>query len=212
VIPEKCNACGLCTQSCPTKAITIKRNKATIDSILCIGCGVCVPKCPTEALDLKNFTTEQLNAQIQATCQGEGDTPRILAFLEKTTAYGSADLAGQTRVNYTPNVRIINVPSAGRIGIKQVLHAFAAGADGVIFIEGDDSLFREDLIRDHVIQLKKELGKYGVESLRLASTTTTLPQYDKVVNLFETLSQRLSTLGRLPEEKRKKIADHLGGE
>jgi hypothetical protein len=62
-----------------------------------------------------------------------------------------------------------------------------------------------------VVQLKKELSKYGVESLRLASTTTTLPQYDKVVNLFQTLTQRLSTLGRLPEEKRKKIAQHLGG-
>jgi heterodisulfide reductase subunit A len=211
LIPEKCNACGLCLQVCPTKAISIKRNRVTIDSILCTGCGICVPKCPTEAIDLKNFTNEQLTAQIQATCQGEGNEPRILAFLEKTTAYGSADLAGQTRVNYTPNVRIINVPSAGRIGIKHVLQAFAAGADGIIFIEGDDSLFREDLIRDHVIQLKKELGKCGVESLRLASTTTTLPQYDKVVNLFETLSQRLSTLGRLPEEKRKKIAEHIGG-
>jgi heterodisulfide reductase subunit A len=209
--PEKCNACGLCIPVCPTKAISAKRKGVVIDSILCIGCGICVPKCPTEAIDLKNLTNEQLTAQIQLTCQGEGDEPRILAFLEKTTAYGSADLAGQTRVNYTPDVRIISVPSAGRVGAKHVLQAFAAGADGIVFIEGDDSPFREDLIRDHVIQLKKEMGKYGVESLRLASTTTTLPQYDKVVNLFETLSQRLSTLGRLPEEKRKKIAEHLGG-
>jgi heterodisulfide reductase subunit A len=211
IIPEKCTACGLCIPSCPTKAISVKHKGVAVDSILCIGCGICVPKCPTEAIDLKNLTNDQLTAQIQLTCQGKGDQPIILAFLEKTTAYGSADLAGQTRVNYTPNVRIISVPSAGRVGIKHVLQAFAAGADGVVFIEGDDSLFREDLIRDHVIQIKKELGKYGVESLRLASTTTTLPQYDKVVNLFETLNQRLSTLGRLPTEKRKKIAEHLGG-
>lgn len=211
IIPEKCNACGLCITSCPMKAISAKHKGVAIDSILCNGCGICVPKCPTDAIDLKNLTNDQLTAQIQAICGGGGDQPKILAFLEKTTAYGSADLAGQTRVNYTPNVRIITVPSAGRVGIRHVLEAFAAGADGVIFIEGDDSLFREDLIRDHVISLKKDLGKYGIESLRLASTTTTLPQYDKVVNLFETLNQRLSTLGRLPEEKRKKIAKHLGG-
>ncbi len=211
IILQKCNECGLCIMVCPTKAITARKKGVEIDSISCIGCGICVPKCPTEAIDLKNSTNDQLTAQIQATCQEEGNQPRILAFLEKTTAYGSADLAGQTRVGYTPYVRVINVPSAGRVGVKHVMQAFAAGADGIIFIEGDDSPFREDLIRDHVNELKKQMGKFGIESLRLTSTTTTLPQYDKVVNLFEIFSQRIEKLGRLAEEKRKKICEQLEG-
>ena len=211
IIAEKCNSCGVCIQACPSKAISATSKGVAVNSISCTGCGICVPKCPTEAVDLKNSTNDQLTAQIQATCQEEGDQPRILAFLEKTTAYGSADLAGQTRVNYTPNVKVINVPSAGRVGLKHLMQAFAAGADGVIFIEGDDSPFREDLIRDHVNSLKKELGTYGVESLRLTSTTTTLPQYDKVVNLFETFSQRITKMGRLAGEKRQKIREHIGG-
>jgi heterodisulfide reductase subunit A len=210
IIVEKCNNCGECIKWCPAKAIVKASKDVTVNSISCTGCGICVPKCPTEAIDLKSSSDNQLIAQIEGTATGEGDQPRILAFLEKTTAYGSADLAGQTRVNYVPNVRIISVPSTGRIGLKAVLHGFAAGADGIIFIEGDDSPFREDNVRDHVVELKKELGKYGVESLRLASTTTTLPQYDKIVNLFETFSQRLTKLGRLPEDKRQKIRETLG--
>jgi coenzyme F420-reducing hydrogenase delta subunit len=95
--------------------------------------------------------------------------------------------------------------------LKHVLHAFASGADGIIFIEGDDSPFREEGIRDHVNSMKKELGKFGVESLRVVSMTTTLPQYDKVVNLFQTFDERISKMGRIAPEKRKKIAEALIG-
>jgi heterodisulfide reductase subunit A len=160
---------------------------------------------------LKQSTDAELTAQIQGTCETDGDKPRILAFLEKTTAYGSADLAGQTRIQYTPDVRIIAVPSAGRVGLKHVLTAFASGADGLIFIEGDDSPFREDGVRDHVNNMKKELGKFGIESLRLVSMTTTLPQFDKVVNLFQTFDERVTKMGRIAPEKRKKILEALGG-
>jgi len=211
IIPEKCNSCGECIKHCPTKAIEPTPKGVFINSISCTGCGICVPKCPTEAIELKHSTDSQLTAQIQATSIEDGDRPRIIAFLEKTTAYGSADLAGQTRVSYTPNVKIIPVPSTGRVSLKHVLHAFASGADGIIFIEGDDSPFREDNVRDHVNSIKKELGKYGVESLRVISTTTTLPQYDKVVNLFQTFDERISKMGRISPEKRQKIAQTLAG-
>jgi heterodisulfide reductase subunit A len=211
IIPERCNNCGACIQYCPFKAIESTAKGVAINSISCTGCGICIPKCPTEAIDLKQSTDAELTAQIQGTCETDGDKPRILAFLEKTTAYGSADLAGQTRIQYTPDVRIIAVPSAGRVGLKHVLTAFASGADGLIFIEGDDSPFREDGVRDHVNSMKKELGKFGIESLRLVSMTTTLPQFDKVVNLFQTFDERITKMGRIAPEKRKKILEALGG-
>ncbi len=60
-------------------------------------------------------------------------------------------------------------------------------------------------------QLKKELRKFGIKSLRLISTTTTLPQYDKAVNLFETLTERISKMGRIPAEERSRIMEMLNG-
>jgi len=211
ITPEKCNGCGVCFTHCPAKAIESTSKGVVINSISCTGCGVCVPKCPAEAIDLTQSSDAQLLAQVKGTIEGPGESPRILAFLEKTTAYGSADLAGQTRVPYSSNVRIISVPSTGRVGSKHVLQAFASGADGVILIEGDDSQFREDGIRDHVNSIKKELGKFGIESLRVISTTTTLPQYDKVVNLFQTFDERITKMGRVAPEKRHKIAQTLAG-
>ena len=147
-------------------------------------------------------------AQIRGVCEGE-KAPKIIAFLEKEIAYGSADLAGQSRASYSPNVEIIAVPSTGRIGLKHLLQAFAYGADGVILLEEHGGVFTEEALREHVTQLKKELGAYGIESLRLISFTTTLPEYNKVLDTFETLATRLSKMGPLSKEKRLKIQEKL---
>jgi len=212
LIPKRCDLCGTCIDQCPTRAIKKGKNEVIIDPISCIGCGICVPICPKEAIDLKNTTEEQLIAQIKGIAEGEETALRIIAFVEKMTAYGSADLGGQSRRSYSPEVRILRVPSIARLGIKHVLHAFAAGADGVIFVEGDDSVFREDKLRERVIHFKKDLGKFGIQSLRLQSTTTTLPQYEKMLTLFDDFVERVKKMGPITREKREEVKKYLEGD
>jgi heterodisulfide reductase subunit A len=208
IIQEKCDACGICVKVCPVAAVQSSASGVIINSVSCIGCGVCVPRCPKQAIDLYNNTETQLMAQIQGVSEGDMH-PKIVAFIEGKTAYGSADLAGQTRASYSPNVRIIGVPSIGRVGLSHVMQAFASGADGIVFVEGDDSVFKEDAVREHVMQLKKELGAFGIEPLRLISITTTLPQYDKILNIFETFDKRISRIGPVKTETRRKIREKL---
>ncbi len=141
-------------------------------------------------------------AQIEGIAGGEGTAPRIIAFVEKRTAYGSVDLGGQNRRSYSPEIRIMRVPSIARLGIKHVLHAFAAGADGLVFVEGDDSIFKEDKVRERVMLFKKDLGKFGIQSLRLQSTTTTLPQYEKILALFDDFVDRVKKMAPITQEKR----------
>lgn len=212
VIPGKCNSCGVCVGQCPTKAIKQIKNQVVIDPISCIGCGICLPLCPERALDLRHCTEPQLIAQIQGIAEEGKTTPKIIAFVEKRTAYGSADLGGQNRRNYPSEVRIVGVPSTGRLGTRHLLHAFAAGADGIMLIEGDDSLFKDDQLRERVTQMKKELGKLGVESLRLQAITTTLPQYEKIFSLFDSFVDRVKKIGPVNRQKREELKGIVGSE
>jgi coenzyme F420-reducing hydrogenase delta subunit/ferredoxin len=58
--------------------------------------------------------------------------PRIVAFVCKWCTYAGADLAGTSRLTYSPNVRTLMLPCTGRIDVSFVLRAFLDGADGVI--------------------------------------------------------------------------------
>ncbi len=61
--------------------------------------------------------------------------PKILGFLCNWCCYAGADLAGVSRYQYPPNIRIIRVMCSGRVDPKFVFQAFEEGADGV-FIGG----------------------------------------------------------------------------
>jgi len=205
----KCDLCGKCVEICPTKAITIKDSSISVTPIACINCGACVPACPKDAIDQNNFREKQLIAQVQGVSMGELKEPKIIAFIERKTAYSSLDLAGTRRLSYIANIRPITVPSCMRIGIKHLLNAFAYGADGVVFVEGDDSPFAGEKLLKHVTELKKELQKYEISPLRLQSMTTTIPQYDKAVKLFATVNARISRLGKIKAEEREKLKEKL---
>ncbi|MBL7211256.1 MAG: hydrogenase iron-sulfur subunit [Desulfobacteraceae bacterium] len=58
--------------------------------------------------------------------------PKMIAFACNWCAYSAADLAGVSRFQYPPNVRIIRVMCSGRINPNFILKAFEMGADGVL--------------------------------------------------------------------------------
>src|SRR3990172_2626104 len=58
--------------------------------------------------------------------------PKIVSFLCNWCSYTGADLAGTSRIQYSPNVRIIRVMCTARIDPTFVLKALRDGADGVI--------------------------------------------------------------------------------
>ncbi len=58
--------------------------------------------------------------------------PRIMAFVCNWCTYTGADLAGTSRLQMAPNVRIVRLPCTGRIDPLFIVKAFERGADGVI--------------------------------------------------------------------------------
>jgi len=58
--------------------------------------------------------------------------PRIVAFCCNWCSFAAADMAGTSRMQMPPNVRIIRVNCTGRIDITFILNALYQGADGVL--------------------------------------------------------------------------------
>lgn len=58
--------------------------------------------------------------------------PTIIAFCCNWCAYGAADLAGVSRMQYPPNIRVIRLMCSGRVNPNFILKAFQLGADGVL--------------------------------------------------------------------------------
>jgi len=58
--------------------------------------------------------------------------PTVVGFLCNWCSYAGADLAGVSRFQYPPNLRIIRVPCSGRINSLFILKALQGGADGVL--------------------------------------------------------------------------------
>ncbi len=62
----------------------------------------------------------------------ESFEPKIIAFMCNWCAYGAADLAGVSRLQYPPNIRLVRVMCSATVSAHHVLRAFQSGADGIL--------------------------------------------------------------------------------
>ena len=96
--------------------------------------------------------------------------PLIVAFCCNWCSYAGADLAGNNRLNYPAEVKIIRVPCSCRVNPSFVLRAFQRGADGVIicgchpgdchYSTGNYYAFEEALLDESVSTIiKNEKGR-----------------------------------------------------
>jgi F420-non-reducing hydrogenase iron-sulfur subunit len=58
--------------------------------------------------------------------------PKIIAFICNWCTYAAADLAGTSRIQYPPNVRIIRLMCSGAVDPVYIMKALLDGADGVL--------------------------------------------------------------------------------
>ncbi len=130
---------------------------------------------------------------------GENFEPKIVAFLCNWCSYAGADLAGTSRMEYPPNVRIIRVPCSGRMNPLFVIKCLIKGADGVL-ISGchiNDCHYSEGnfYARRRFAVLKKLLEYLGIDSRRFQMSWVSASEGDKWAKVVKGLVEEIKQAG-----------------
>jgi F420-non-reducing hydrogenase iron-sulfur subunit len=133
--------------------------------------------------------------------------PQILVFACNWCSYAGADLAGVSRFQYPPNIRIVRVMCSGRVQPSFILNAFRNGIDGVLitgchigdchYISGNEHA-RERM--GHVKTLIKKLGLNG-ERFRLHWISAS--EGKQFAELIRDFTETIKTIG--PSKIPKKL-------
>ena len=126
--------------------------------------------------------------------------PKIIGFLCNWCSYAGADLAGVSRIQYPPSVRIVRVMCSGRIDPAFILEALKDGADGVLvagchlpsdchYLSGNFKALRR------ITLLKKVLQDFGVEPERVRIEWVSASEGDKFAAIVRDMVEEIKKLG-----------------
>ena len=144
-----------------------------------------------------------MNAQCRMIDRMSSFQPRIVGFMCNWCSYAGADLAGTSRIQYSPNLRIIRVMCSGRVDPTYILKAFKSGADGVLiagchppsdchYISGNLKARR----RYHL--LKRLLTQLGLEPQRIRLEWISAAEGEKFARVVNEFTEQLRALGPNP--------------
>ena len=131
--------------------------------------------------------------------------PRVVAFLCNWCSYTGADLAGISRIQWDPSVRIVRVMCSGRMDPTFVAKAFELGADGVI-ISGchpGDCHYQEGnykaLRRVHL--MKRLLDGFDIDPARLRLVWVSASEGDRWAETANDMAEEIRGLGPMRSDQ-----------
>jgi len=132
--------------------------------------------------------------------------PNIIGFLCNWCSYAGADLAGTSRIQYPPNLKVIRVMCSGRVNPIFVVNALQQGADGVLIggcHPGDCHYERGNyLARRRMAVLKKLLEYTGIDPNRVRMTWVSAAEGNKFAEVVKQVTEDVRKLGPMQHFKR----------
>lgn len=131
-----------------------------------------------------------------------GYEPRIVAFLCNWCTYVGADLAGTSRIQYPPNIRVIRLMCSGAVDQVYVLQALLHGADGVLIggCHPGDCHYQDGnyKARRRVVALNSILRSAGVEEERVLLRWISASEGKRFADTITEFTAKLKALGPNP--------------
>jgi len=148
-------------------------------------------------------------AKVEVKVEAKTNTwePKIIAFLCNWCSYAGADLAGVSRIQYPPNIRIIRVPCSGRVNPLFIMRALRQGADGILISgchPGDCHYLSGNYFARRKFTLLNSLLDYmGVEPGRVQFSWVSASESIKFAEVVKQVTDNVKALG--PRQKLVKV-------
>ena len=128
--------------------------------------------------------------------------PRIVGFLCNWCSYAGADLAGTSRIQYPPNIRVIRVMCSGSVDSVYVNRALIEGADAVLVggcHPGDCHYLNGNYkARRRMVLLKNILQTLGMEPERIWVKWISASEGQKFADTVNEIVEETKKLGPNP--------------
>lgn len=125
--------------------------------------------------------------------------PKIIAFLCNWCSYAGADLAGVSRIQYPPNIRVVRVPCSGRINPFYILKSLQQGWDGVLVSgchPGDCHYLTGNYYARRKFAILKRLLEYvGIEEGRIHFSWVSAAEGEKFSSVVREVTESVKRLG-----------------
>ncbi|MFX0081096.1 MAG: hydrogenase iron-sulfur subunit [Candidatus Hodarchaeota archaeon] len=141
-------------------------------------------------------------------------TPKILGFLCNWCSYAGADLAGVSRIQYSPNIRIVRVMCSGRVDPIFIAEALSRNIDGVLVLgchPGDCHYISGNYEAEIKMKMLTKLLKIIGFSERLRLDWVSAAEGNRFAQLVNEFTEHIKNLGpnlvRDKKLKNKLISD-----
>lgn len=130
-----------------------------------------------------------------------GKEPTIVSFLCNWCSYEGADKAGNARLSYPANIRVIRVMCSGRVDPEFVIQSFIEGASGVLILgchPGDCHYKKGNykaLRRTYL--LKRTLKQLGIEEERVRLDWVAAGEGERFAKIANEMAETIKKLGPL---------------
>lgn len=130
--------------------------------------------------------------------------PKIVAFACNWCSYAGADLAGVSRLQYPPNIRIVRLMCSGRLEPEIVVKSLLYGADGVLILGchiGDcHYLTGNHRAKKRIAVLQKMLGYYGINPKRVRLDWVSAAEGERFAKIVTEFTEEMRNLGPFSKE------------
>ncbi len=125
--------------------------------------------------------------------------PVIIGFCCNWCSYAGADLAGVSRQQYPPNLRIIRVMCSGMVHPNLIIDALTKGADGVLICgchHGDCHYLEGNLkVENRKEAIELLLEDFGIEPERFRLEWVSASEGPRFAELVREMTETVRALG-----------------